>query len=241
MNNYDNELIIKYIKESNTIADVLRKLGLDPRGRNYKIVKDVIKEFSIETSHFMGKAHCKNKVGKCQPWNDILIENSTIILGTSRKKRLIQEGLLTNNCYNCKLSMWLDKPISLQIDHINGNNTDHRLENLRLLCPNCHSQTNTYAGKNIKKSYKTNPKHNEKNFCKCGELKGVRNALCKACFNKHKSDTLTKIKWPENDILIKMVYNLGYSGTGRSLGVSDNSVKKRIQSRKLEVGSPGGD
>jgi Zn finger protein HypA/HybF involved in hydrogenase expression len=76
-----------------------------------------------------------------------------VILRQSRdrstiKRRLLQAGLLSNRCDACGLSEWRGKPLSIQIDHINGIRTDHRLENLRMLCPNCHSQTETFAGKN---------------------------------------------------------------------------------------------
>lgn len=68
------------------------------------------------------------------------------------RRRLLQEGILQNVCSICGLREWLDKPIAMHIDHINGIGTDHRLDNLRMLCPNCHSQTPTYAGRNAKRS-----------------------------------------------------------------------------------------
>lgn len=65
------------------------------------------------------------------------------------RTRLIQEGIKTHKCEWCGNKEWRGKPISLEVDHINGIRNDHKLENLRLLCPNCHAQTNTYRGKNI--------------------------------------------------------------------------------------------
>jgi hypothetical protein len=72
------------------------------------------------------------------------------------KRRLLCEGLLENRCALCGLVEWLGKPLSVQIDHINGNNKDNRLENLRMLCPNCHSQTDTFGARN-RKRLKNNP------------------------------------------------------------------------------------
>ena len=74
--------------------------------------------------------------------------------GVSRyniKLRLLRNGLLPNTCAHCGLAEWRGKPLSLHIDHINGVKNDHRLENLRMLCPNCHSQTETYGGRNMKR------------------------------------------------------------------------------------------
>ena len=66
------------------------------------------------------------------------------------KKRLLRAGLLTNACAVCGINQWQGRPLVLELDHINGVSDDHRLENLRLLCPNCHSQTDTYCGRNIR-------------------------------------------------------------------------------------------
>lgn len=78
---------------------------------------------------------------------DILIENSTFS-GNYIKNRLFEAGLKEYECEECYISFYNGKPITLQIHHINGNNKDQRIENLSILCPNCHSQTNNYAGKN---------------------------------------------------------------------------------------------
>jgi hypothetical protein len=66
------------------------------------------------------------------------------------RKRLLKDGLFKEECCICKLTEWNGKPIPLELDHINGINNDHRLCNLRIICPNCHAQTDTYKGKNIK-------------------------------------------------------------------------------------------
>lgn len=67
---------------------------------------------------------------------------------TNIKQRLLRAGLLENRCMECGLSEWLGEPLTVQIDHINGIHDDYRFENLRMLCPNCHSQTDTHGSKN---------------------------------------------------------------------------------------------
>ena len=66
------------------------------------------------------------------------------------KNRLLSEGLIKNQCSICKITNWNDKTLNMELDHIDGNRTNHKLKNLRMLCPNCHSQTDTYRAKNIK-------------------------------------------------------------------------------------------
>lgn len=67
------------------------------------------------------------------------------------KRKLLKLGILVNRCEVCGISEWLDRPLACHVDHINGEKDDHRVENLRMLCPNCHSQTETYGGKNMKR------------------------------------------------------------------------------------------
>jgi 5-methylcytosine-specific restriction endonuclease McrA len=84
-----------------------------------------------------------------QPYEKILVENSTYVTTSSLKDRLVKDGLLEYKCVKCKNEgIHMGECLSLQLDHINGIRNDHRLENLRILCPNCHSQTKTYGSKN---------------------------------------------------------------------------------------------
>jgi hypothetical protein len=235
MTNYDDKLIVKYISESATIAEVLRKLNLDPRGRNYEIVNGIIKKYKLDSSHFLGKSHRKNTKQKSVSWEEILVENSGVILNAKRKKRLIKEGYLHHKCYNenCGINSWLGKDLSLQLDHINGDHFDHRIENLRLLCPNCHSQTETFAGRNIKKT-----KTSIKNTCQCGREKHFQSKTCATCFNKTKLDKLTKIVWPSNDELLLMIEQSNTLQVSKKLGVSSNAIKKRLKNRGLIIALP---
>ena len=140
------------------------------------------------------------------------------------KQKLIEEGIKEHCCEICKLTEWNGQPIPIELDHINGVNSDNRLENLRILCPNCHAQTPTHAGKNIKDK--------NKNII-CPECKGKkyrRASLCRNCNNlKASKNRTTKIDWPPKEDLQKMVDDTNYSAAGRLLGVSDNAVRKRLR------------
>lgn len=149
---FTKEQFEKVVKKSLSIAQVCRELGIVAVGGNYKTVHSKIKLWEIDTSHFTGAAWNVGEryrpVKEKAPLSEICIENSTHTNTGSLKKRLYKEGLKEQKCECCGITEWQNKPISLELDHINGVNTDNRLENLRILCPNCHSQTHSFRGKN---------------------------------------------------------------------------------------------
>lgn len=154
-NTFTKEKFKEIVKESHSINECLRKLGLSVAGGNAGTYKRYIKEMNIDCSHFSGRAWNKDLKGKT--FLEKLTTDSHCSTGHIKKK-LIQFNMLKSNCYICGLKdTWNEKPIVLHLDHINGEHTDNRLENLRLLCPNCHSQTDTYCSKNkTKKRYLKN-------------------------------------------------------------------------------------
>jgi len=137
------------IFSSDTIADVLRKLNLTIRPGNYRTVNKFAKEFSLDMSFMSGKSCGKGGIKK-KELNEILIKNSPY--GRSGlKARLLKEGLIENKCQipDCPNPNpeWKGQKLVLIIDHINGINDDNRLENLRMVCPNCASQLPTHCRK----------------------------------------------------------------------------------------------
>ncbi|MFZ0031646.1 MAG: HNH endonuclease signature motif containing protein [Candidatus Cybelea sp.] len=93
--------------------------------------------------------------GELKPRNSIKSISEVLASGSSRwlkKAKLIREGVLERRCTECGISEWRNKPLVIQIDHINGIKNDWHLENLRMLCPNCHSQTETFGGRNVKRA-----------------------------------------------------------------------------------------
>lgn len=141
---------IKAAQASLSIAGMCKYFGLRPCGGNYKIMHKAIQEFNLNISHFTGQGW--NTGLKFKPFEGKPIENILVINSNYQsyklKRRLIQEGFKENICERCKLSEWQGLPIPLELHHKNGNNRDNRLENIVLLCPNCHALTESYRGKN---------------------------------------------------------------------------------------------
>jgi hypothetical protein len=138
---------------SASYAEVMRRLGYEPSGGIHRFIKGHIKRLNLDTSHFLGQAWARGKKGgtggsfKARPLVELLVDGSKIG-GSALLRRLIREGIKDRRCESCLRTTWLDQPVPLELDHVNGDPTDNRLENLRALCPNCHALTATYCGRN---------------------------------------------------------------------------------------------
>lgn len=142
------------INNSSSFTEVLKYFGFGNKGNNFRTLHARIKEDNLDISLLEVK-RSENVTKRLHAGNliqlsVILTENSSFNRG-HLKKRLLKEGLLENKCAICgQLPEWNGKPLTLELDHINGLSNDNRLENLRIICPHCHSQTDNYAGKNKK-------------------------------------------------------------------------------------------
>ena len=156
---YTKEWLEQLCKESYSYAEVLRKAGRKQGGGTQETLKKWIQFYQIDISHFKGQSWSKgltleidNRIKTTERYDikDIFVENS-IYSRAVAKSYIIRHNLLPYKCAICgNDGHWLNNILKLQLDHINGINNDHRIENLRFLCPNCHSQTITFAGKNNK-------------------------------------------------------------------------------------------
>jgi hypothetical protein len=140
------------VARSRSIRGVLVELGLKVGGSQYVAIKRHIERLGLDTAHFTGQGWTKGLTNPVprpkRPLADILVRHSDYQHTATLRERLVREGLKARRCEGCHLEVWCGQPIPLQLDHINGDRTDHRLENLRILCPNCHALTDTWCARN---------------------------------------------------------------------------------------------
>jgi hypothetical protein len=152
MTRWERKRVLSVVHKCTSIRSALKELGLTPAGGNYKTFHRYCKENQIDITHFKGHAWSRGLKITCRPGAPL---NEILILGRNYqsyklKKRLINEGIKEERCEECG---WCERSsdgrIPVELDHINGNPRDNRLQNLRVLCPNCHSLKPNHRGKNI--------------------------------------------------------------------------------------------
>lgn len=144
-----DEQFVELLKKSSTISEILFKLGYTTKGNSwgYSQIKRRMTDLNLDYSIFKGKSYLANKKPDKISEQDILRENCKH-QRTVLRRYIIKNNLIPYKCAICGCTEWQGKTLSLELDHINGINNDNRLENLRFLCPNCHSQTSTYGSRN---------------------------------------------------------------------------------------------
>lgn len=178
------------ISGSLSIADTLRKLGLRESGGNRTNLKRNIDKYGIDTSHFLGQGHNKNRSGNnkknCTEYLVLRSATSARLDVRILRRSMIEYGF-EYVCSNaaCSISSWLGADITLEIDHISGEHFDNRPENLRFLCPNCHSQEPTSSH-----SWKNAERYGIASICLCGNWKTSSARTCKDCYNSRRAGSV---------------------------------------------------
>ena len=193
---------IELIKNSNSLCEVCKKAGIVHTTGNYKTLKKIILENDIDVSHFKrnGGSYVKPRAIE-----EYLVKGSQIT-SYKLKNKLFSAGLKEKRCECCGNTEWMGKPINLELHHKNGDPRDNRIENLEILCPNCHSYTDTYSGKNQKMNIRKKEERNERKPKKerKGKLDGYTIDKFLADFSECNS----------------------FVGVGKINGVSDNGIRE---------------
>lgn len=215
------------LNNSNSLKEVLIAIGMNPSCGNYKTLNLRLQKDNLDLNIFnknreqLINSNLLNMKRHTVDNDEVFIKNSTYTNTTYIKKRMLNLGF-PYICNECGILEYNNKPISLQLDHINGINDDNRLENLRFLCPNCHSQTDTFSGKKHKKQY----------ICKCGRGIQKFSTHCNFCRS-------SKIVWPSVEEMRNLVWETPSSVLANKLGVSDTAIKKFCRKNNIEKPSRG--
>lgn len=150
-NKIEKQFIIDSIKSSISFREICSKLNISFGGSSVKNIKQFIKENNLSSSHLVGKHHNKNK-GRKNTKTESYLSGEQKITPHKLRIRLLKDGIFKSECSCCKNTEWLGNKIPLELHHKDGNKQNNSIENLLLLCPNCHYFTENYKSKNRKTS-----------------------------------------------------------------------------------------
>lgn len=230
---YTKEYLTPLVESSTTWREVCEKVGVSPISGAQTHISKTAKEFGIDFSHFPGPGWRKGMTFPSKRPIEDYLSGKVGIKSTTLKERLWKEGLKVRACEKCGISEWMGQKAPLELDHINRNHFDNRLENLQILCANCHSQRGIRR-KKVKAKPVKKPK--KKMECeKCGvdfEYSRRERKFCSYdCSNKNQERfSITK------EELQELVWKMPTSKLSEQLGVSDVAIAKRC--KKLGIAKP---
>lgn len=228
---------------SPSLSEALRQLGLRPAGGNHRTLRKLIERYGIPTDHFNPNWVLRGpRIRRAIPLHEVLVENSHYDRG-KLKRRLYDAGLRPRRCELCNQGEeWQGRQMSLILDHVNGIATDNRLENLRIVCPNCAATLETHCGR------KNRLDREPRSCLHCGKQFTPRYASHRYCsqicgtHNKGSREPRPerrKVERPPYEQLMADIATMSYLAIGRKYGVSDTAIRKWVRwyehQREMEV------
>lgn len=216
-------------------TETLRRLGMCSTGGGYRVLQKYARIWSISTEHFDPWAANRRALARVAerrtPLEELLVEGRAV-KSARLKERLYREGVKERRCELCgQGEEWRGRRMSLILDHVNGEPTDNRLENLRIVCPNCNATLDTHCGRNAALLA-------ERECARCGatfRAKYGRQRYCsRACGSRwdrrgRAQPSPRTVERPPYEQLVAEIAALGYVGVGRTYGVSDNAIRKWVR------------
>ena len=228
------------IKESNSVSEAIRKLGRSPHGSNHKHYSVRVRNLGLDTSHFDRR---NGKSGREKSASELLVNNPDAIRRTpaNQLRRALMEVGIKHCCLFCGIpNEWHGRPLTLEVDHIDGDWKNNEQSNLRFLCPNCHQQTPTHGTKKFAKPKLPKVPRITKTYS-CSECDGKRSrrsgtGLCSSCYHARGFEGKTRIDWPPVQELLDRLEQGSMIAVAEDLGISPVALKKRI--KKYGVWTP---
>jgi hypothetical protein len=216
---YTESRLREAVAESKTFVGVLSWLGSPAKtGGMITYIKSRIQAFGIDFSHFSGSGVSKGTSGygnKPKPIEEILckVSDGKRVVASMVRRAMLESGV-PHVCKECGLgTKWGGRPLTLEIDHINGDGSDNSPGNVRFLCPNCHSQTPTFRSKNFS-----------------------RVVSKQVIVHTRREPTIVyKIDWPSKEELTSLIWSRPRSQLSKYLGVSDSAILKRCRKLGIQV------
>lgn len=208
----EKTLLENLVKECNSFTEILRKLGKAVSGASLKLLKQKLEDYDIQYSFL--------RQNSTKIWTiEEILQKDVVYKSSKLKNLLIKNKLKEDICEVCgQKPFWNGKPLTLQLDHINGDHTDNRLENLRIICPNCHTQTDTFGNK----------KNKIENYCiDCGKKISNKSIRCLKCAAKYTAELKKQnLNRPTKEKLKELIMTNSFVEIGKMYGVADNAVRK---------------
>lgn len=223
--NFTREQIEDAARSSTSKTEMMQVLKIRQGGGGYQALDFWCRKYDVTPPTMSWEEASKKGRGKGHGFVR-LPDSEWFVNGTRRqgpytRKRLVHNGV-PDECSICGIGPeWNGNPLTLQIDHIDGDRWNNLIENVRILCPNCHTQTDTYANTGAEK---------RRHYCDCGAEIHKGSAVCQPCARA----ASRKIEWPPIEEIVEGIAESNYLQYSRAIGVSDNAIRAHLKRRGVD-------